>query len=192
MAKAAKNEVVVEAEPVKTEPQFISAAMIQKEAARSVTKTDPEKEDGILVAIDMAKPKRGKGALVPFVRIRIGVELARKAKFEPGMRVDLLLDPVNGLGLIQRLPPHVEEGWILAPLKRNADGDSPLQLRFTWHKRQPSISEPKLATEVQASDDGIQFKFPEGTSFGELADVKVKKEEPSHPLRRSTDRVSMQ
>jgi hypothetical protein len=176
------------AKPV--QPTFVSAALIQKEAVSSVTKLDPEKEEGILIATDLAKPKRGKGGLVPFVRIRIGVEAAHKAKFEAGMRVDLLIDAVNGMGLIQRLPPDVEEGWLLAPLKRNADGDSPLQLRFTWHRRQPSIAEPKLATEVQVTDSGIQFKFPEGTSFGDLAAVK-KEEKPAHPMRRATDMVGM-
>lgn len=183
----------------KVAPTFISAAMIQKEAVSSVTKTDPAKENGILFGIDLAKPKRGKGDLVPFVRLRIGRDVALKAKFEAGMRVDLLLDPVNGYGLITRIPPDVEEGWLLAALKRSdegevplAVGETPLQLRFTWHKRQPSVAEPKLATEVQVTDQGIQFKFPEGTSFTDLADVKPKKEEPSHPMRRSTDRVSMQ
>jgi hypothetical protein len=172
--------------------KFESASQIQKEAVNSVTRTDPEKEDGILVGTDLAKPKRGKGALVPFVRIRIGIEVAQKAKFEAGMRVDLLLDPVKKVGLLTRIPPDAEEGWILAPLKRNAKGESPLQLRFTWHKRQPSIAEPKLATEVLVTDEGIQFKFPEGTNFAELADVKQKEEKPSHPMRRSSDRMAMQ
>ena len=38
-------------------PSFISAALIQKEAASSVTKTDPVKEQGILFGTDMAKAK---------------------------------------------------------------------------------------------------------------------------------------
>lgn len=182
MARSTKEETV--------QPTFESAFQIQEEAVSSVTKLDPEKEEGILVATDLAKPKRGKGGLVPFVRIRIGVEAANKAKFEAGMRVDLLLDRVNGVGVIMRIPPDVDKGWLLAPLKRNAKGESPLQLRFTWHKRQPSIAEPKLATEVQVSDNGIQFRFPEGTSFGDLAAVK-KEEKPSHPMRRASDQSAL-
>ena len=194
--EAKQGELVTENKPV-TKPMFISAASIQKEAQKSVTKSDPEKEASIEFGIDLAKPKRdrsGKADKVPFVRLRIGIDVTKEAKFEPGMRADLLIDPVNGLGLITRLPHNVEEGWLLSPLKRNAKGDWPLQLRFTWHERQPSIATPTLCSEVQVTEHGIQFKFPEGTSFTRLADVKPRKEEEKEykgPLRRSSDRMSM-
>lgn len=180
----------------KMEFSFISASRIQEEAVSSVTKLDPVKEEGILFGTDLAQPKRRNkaGTLVPFVRIRIGVEAARKAKFEPGMRVDLLLDPVHGVGFIHRLPPDTESGWILAPLRRNANGESPLQLRFTWHKRQPSIAEPALCSDVKISEQGIQFTFPEGTSFGDLVEIKKPRREEKQyagPFRRSSDRARM-
>lgn len=165
---------------------FISAATLQKDAVSVKTKTSPEKENGILIATDVAKAKRGNG-VVHFVRIRIGSELAKKAKFEPGMKVDLLIGTKEdeGKGMLVRVPPDHETGWILAGLRRTAAGEQPLQLRYTWHEKQPSIAEPALSTEVKASKDGIAFRFPEGTTFTELA---LPQQEPMTFRRRAGDK----
>jgi hypothetical protein len=168
---------------------FVSAALMQKDAVSTKTKTSPEKENGILIATDVAKAKRGKG-IVHFVRIRIGSELAKKAKFEPGMKVDLLIgkDEDEGKGMLVRVPPDHETGWILAGLRRTAAGEQPLQLRYTWHVNHPSIAEPALGTEVKASSkEGISFRFPEGTKFNELA-VETEVQPELMFRRRSTDK----
>lgn len=166
---------------------FVSAAKLQKDAVSSMIKSSPEKEAGLLLGTDTAKAKRGEG-IVHFVRIRIGSELAKKAKFEPGMKVDLLIgkDANAGMGMLTRVPPDNEVGWILAGLRRTADGEQPLQLRYTWHPDHPSIAEPRLCSDVKVTKDGVQFKFPEGTKFDKLAIEEIKPELMFR--RRATDK----
>ena len=170
---------------------FLSAAQIQKHAVTVSGKIDPAKEDGVLFATDIRKAKKGTGK-VRFVRFRIGTEAAKKAGFTAGMRVDLKFDPKKKLGLISKVADDNPESWSLLGLKKNATGDMPLQLFFTWHEKLPAINEPKLCSELQITEEGIQFKFPEGTVSNGLPEERLERRErygmPGHPMRRSTDR----
>lgn len=166
---------------------FLSAWSVQKEAIDA--QGDTAKEDGILFATDTAKAKKSDNT-VHYVRIRIGSTAATKAKLEPGMLAVLQYDPTNGIGLITRTPDDGSKGgWKLAGLKRNAQGATPLQLRFTWHEKLPSIASPALGTEVHATKEGIQFTFPEGTSFDKLAAKEDSGVLQTQYRRRSTDRI---
>lgn len=171
---------------------FVSAYTLQKKAVDEVMKGDPAKEQGVLLAIDTAKAKKSDNT-VHYVRIRIGTDIAKKAELKPGMLADLQFDPTDGMGLISRVPDDGSRGgWKLAGLKRNVAGDTPLQLRYTWHEGQPSIPEPRLMANVHATKKGIQFKFPDEVSFDKLA-VSEKRSGSSDGAggefrRRSTDR----
>ncbi len=161
---------------------FISASLVQKQAVVTITKkADPAKEEGILFATDTAKAKKSD-SIVHYLRIRLGIEVGRTAGLLPGMRVDLRFDPGTGKGLIVRLPDEDTEGWLLSGLNRNAKGAQPLQLKFTWHKKLPSIAEPKLCTDVSVQDAGIEFRFPIGISFGDLA-VKQEDKKEGEPIQ---------
>lgn len=159
---------------------------------KSLTPTNrvsPEKEDGIVFAIDTAKSKSAHGGEIYFIRVRIGSKVAAKAKLKAGSKVDLRWDRENKTGY---LVPD-KEGWILSGLKRTKDdkpGTQALQLRFTWHPRSPSVSEPRLckdATIIKFEDtQSIQFKYPEDTSFETLAPQKSAK--PVEFNRRASDK----
>jgi hypothetical protein len=176
---------------------FLSASKIQRHAVKITAKTDFEKEDGILFANDIRKAKKGEGR-VRFVRFRIGTEIAKKSGFKPGMRIDLQFDPKKGIGLLTALPEGSNEGWSLLGLRKNAIGDIPLQLFFTWHDQHPAIAEPKLCSNVEISEEGIKFKFPEGTIFNGLpedpeppADRRCQTNSSyKGPFRRATDRLA--
>jgi hypothetical protein len=176
---------------------FLSASKIQRHAVKVVSKTDPEKEDGVLFATDIRKAKKGEGK-VRFVRFRIGTEVAKKSGFKPGMRIDLQFDPKKEIGILTALPEGSTEGWSLLGLKKNAVGETPLQLFFTWHEQHPAIAEPKLCSNVEVSEEGIRFKFPEGTVFNGLpedpeppADRRCRVDTSyKGPFRRVTDRLA--
>lgn len=176
---------------------FLSASKIQRHAVNVTAKTDPEKEDGVLFATDLRKAKKGEG-IVRFVRFRIGTGVAKKSGFKPGMRVDLQFDPKKGVGILTILPEGSTEGWSLLGLRKNAGGEIPLQFTFTWHEQHPAIAEPKLCSNLEISEEGIKFKFPEGTVFNGLpedpeppADRRCGVD-PSYkgPFRRVTDRLA--
>lgn len=161
-----------------------------------------EKEEGVVFGTDITVSKSASKHNIYFVRVRIGSKLAQKAGIKTGDKVALGWDEVTRLGYIRVVSSDDVTGHKLSGLKREkaSGGPEPLQLRYTWKQGQPSVAKPKLCREVvvlsDSDPDRIQFVYPEGTSFDELADMKANlgNGDGSKVIqynRRSTDRQAM-
>lgn len=76
----------------------------------------------------------------------------------PGDKVDVLFDKENNAGLIRRV---TSGGWTLSKTATSPR----ISIKFTWCPGLPTIASTGDCTDIQVTDEGIMFRFPEGTSF---------------------------
>lgn len=96
------------------------------------------------------------------VRFSLSAEIMKKARFMPGDKVDVLFDPENNAGLIQRT---TSGGWSLSQTSTSPR----ISIKLTWRPGLPTIASTGCCTDIQVVDEGIMFRFPEATSFGRNA-----------------------
>lgn len=142
---------------------FVSAIDVLREKATAMTgfQTNPENDNNILFSTPLGPDKKRY-----FLNFRIGREVAAKAGFSEDDTVVLRWDKENFIGLIEAVPTEAG-GWKLS--KGSKSDKPPLVLRFTWHEKFPSTAKTVLCKVTKMGSRSIQFKFPDNTSFGELA-----------------------
>ena len=143
--------------------EFISALDVLKEQSPAMTgfQVNPENDNNILFSTPLGPDKKRY-----FNNFRIGREVATKAGFSDDDVVVLRWNVEHRVGLIEAVAAE-KGGWKLA--KGSKSEKPPLVLRFTWHKKYPSTAKTVLCKVIKIAPRYIQFKFPENTSFGELA-----------------------
>ena len=142
---------------------FVSAIDVLREKTPAMTgfQTNPENDNNILFSTPLGPDKKRY-----FNNFRIGREIAAKAGFSEDDAVVLKWDKENFIGLIEAVPSEAG-GWKLS--KGSKSERPPLVLRFTWHEKFPSTAKTVLCKVTKTGPRSIQFKFPDNTSFGELA-----------------------
>jgi hypothetical protein len=92
------------------------------------------------------------------MRFSLSPEIIAKARFMPGDKVDILFDQDARAGLIKRTSIG---GWSLS----QTPASQRFSIKLTWREGLPTIANTDGCTDVQVTDEGIIFKFPDGASF---------------------------
>lgn len=101
-----------------------------------------------------------------FIYLGMNEELCRMAKFLPGDRLEIMFD-TGGNGLLKRVK---DGGYKLSPngYKRKGykSGDFvPCVLSIRHYNGMPIIWSSAPCHSIRVTSDGVEFKFPAGTSY---------------------------
>lgn len=138
---------------------FVSAQKMIEEQGRPTGGRGRRSGADITFATDITRSHRCSNPS-PFysVRFSLSKEVIKKARLLPGDKVDVLFDKENNAGLIRRT---TSGGWALSKTKTSPR----ISVKFTWCPGLPTIASAGDCTDIQVTDEGIMFRFPEGTSF---------------------------
>ena len=138
---------------------FVSAQKLIEECGRPAGRRGSAGGSDVKFATDITR-KHGKKDPSPIhsVRFSLSEEIIKKARFMPGDKVDVLFDKENNAGLIRRT---TSGGWTLSQTTTSPR----ISIKFTWCPGLPTIASTGDCTNIQVTDEGITFRFPEGTSF---------------------------
>lgn len=166
---------------------FISAQKLLEECGRPASNRSRASSE-ISFATDITRTHSGKNPdPIYSVRFSLSQEIIKKARFMPGDKVDILFDPERNAGLIKRTSSG---GWALS----QTNSSPRIAIKFTWRPGLPTIANTAGCTEVQVTDEGIMFRFPEGTMFDRNARAETQATEvptrfsPAPPLRKLNGR----
>jgi len=134
---------------------FVSASEI-------IGNTSPRRHSsaGIVLATDK---QRASGQQYFAVRISLSRELADRARFILGDRVDVMFDIEGRRCLLRRVN---EGGWRLHKAGGNGASDGArLNIKFKYSTGLPSVKESVSITDYEIAPEGIIFGIPEEASF---------------------------
>jgi hypothetical protein len=125
---------------------------------------------GIVLATDRQNPKNPGDEVRYTLRLDISPEMASKARFIMGDRVDILIDAESRQMMLKRV--H-EGGWKLA--QSGKAGALKIQVRYL--EGMPSVPTSANCTSVQLTDEGVVFTVPKSARF----DINARKERDEEP-----------
>lgn len=139
--------------------KFVSAQKMIEEHGRPTSTRARSSRADVKFATDITRSHRCRSpSPIYSVRFSLSKEVIKKARFMPGDKVDVLFDKENSAGLIRRT---TSGGWTLSQTTTSPR----ISIKFTWCPGLPTIASTGDCTDIQVTDEGIMFRFPEGTSF---------------------------
>lgn len=134
---------------------FISTASFRKNGGSNGTAG----RDTVSFSHDLGGKGKG-GKQRTSVRVRIGEQFIKEARWQHGDRIEFLFDPDDGVGLLRRVKSG---GYSLSRYNRGAS----YCIQATWYPGMPSVPRAAECDGVYVTDEGLMFRFPDETSFTE-------------------------